>query len=149
MLEIMNISDPKNPTLVGKFEFTYFYLDNDRWIECPYNSVELKKNQLRIDRSQYYEIMNYFFNYHHHRLDGPAWIRKNLKILEIHTLWYVNGKLLHDFHNHYKTDSFQEWIFEYVKIWPHFTKEVELLARHNKWLNEDQINLLSCMDMFI
>jgi hypothetical protein len=63
--------------------------------------------------------------------------------------WFVYGKELCDFHPYFLRKNFPESLFDYVKEWPENISQVILLARHNSWLNEKEINLLTCMSMFL
>jgi hypothetical protein len=91
------------------------------------------------------EIQVYYIKDVRHRLDGPAYLRR-FESGEIETEEYiVNGIFLKTFEKYY---SIKEKIFEYIQKYPKYIKEVELLARHNNWLNEKELELLACMDMF-
>jgi len=78
-------------------------------------------------------------------LDGPAHIQaftiKNYSI----EVWHIHGKAL----TFFSASDFAstETLIIYVMKHPYYTKEIILLARHNHWLSEKQIELLECMDM--
>jgi hypothetical protein len=89
---------------------------------------------------------NYYNNNEQHRLDGPAWIEYNNFGKIISADYYVNGVHLRDLYYFYQKTKRD--IFIYIQVFPQLIKEVELLARHNNWLNEKELELLTCMDMF-
>jgi antitoxin component YwqK of YwqJK toxin-antitoxin module len=84
-----------------------------------------------------------------HRLDGPAFIQHYEYDITRET-YFVNDICLEDFEEYcyYSQPQLQKQkIFEYLQIYPQYRKEVELLARHNNWLNKKELELLTCMDM--
>jgi hypothetical protein len=62
--------------------------------------------------------------------------------------WYIYGINLVSFHLYYPSNNLTESLFKYIKRFPQFIKEVEMLARYNNWLTEDQLILLTCANMF-
>ena len=79
-----------------------------------------------------------------HRLDGPARIDYDESgKIESEEYW-INDTHLNKFEKYGK-----EKIFEYIKEFPQFIKEIEILARHNNWLNENQILLIKTMNVFL
>ena len=86
---------------------------------------------------------SYIINNYGHRLDGPArsWHDESGEIEQ--TNYYVKGIYLLCFELYGK-----DKIFKYIQNFPQFIKEIEILARHNKWLTEEQIVLLNTISVF-
>jgi antitoxin component YwqK of YwqJK toxin-antitoxin module len=91
----------------------------------------------------------YYVNNRAHRLDGPASIHYfesgKIKLEE----YYLNGNHVFSVskNNIDKKRIFKN-IQKFIKFYPKYINEVEFLARHNRWLNEKELELLICMDMF-
>jgi antitoxin component YwqK of YwqJK toxin-antitoxin module len=113
-------------------ENEYHRLDGPAYVEY-YESGEISEKQYYI----YGEL---------HRLDGPAEILYNENGTIESETFIVNNICLIEF-KYYCTSK--ENIFEYVQKYPEYIKEIELLARHNHWLSEKELELLVCIDMFI
>lgn len=103
----------------------------------------------------------YYFEKEIHRLDGPAVIVRNFQKI-LYEEWYVNGVFLWDFENFYK-NPMPAAIFDYVKFlekeqliknetsafFKKCINSIVILSKHNKWLTENEITLLSCYNIFI
>ena len=100
-----------------------------------------------------YDIV-YFLGDKCHRLDGPAveTLPCNIKNYTDFDDWYVLGTIIHYFNYHMakktKKKDIPNILFNYIRIYPEFIKEIELLARHNNWLSEDQLMLLTTISIF-
>jgi hypothetical protein len=127
------------------------YFSNNK-IEAYYKKTYY--NNDKLDRRNgpavtcYYECgkiswEQYWINGEQHRLDGPANITYNLAGERVFEEYWVNNIYLYNFEKYCPSK-----IFKYIKKYPHHLKEVEILARHNKWLNEKDLELLSCQDLF-
>ena len=88
----------------------------------------------------------YYINRDIHRLDGPAiiWYYEDGKIKEEY--YHLHNNYLYKLEN-YKPFSIEK-LFEYIKEYPKYIKEIELLARHNNWLDEEQLFLLNTITTF-
>jgi hypothetical protein len=85
-----------------------------------------------------------------HRLDGPAAITVSKRTYKIVARqYYINGIGLFGFYEivKYKKNRTTK-IFDYAKKHPEFINEICLLAKHNNWLSEKELLLLTSMDMF-
>src|SRR5450631_2156083 len=85
----------------------------------------------------------YFINSEYHRFDGPAIIYYD-KFGQITVgEYFINDILLENFEKYGK-----DKIFEYIKIYPQYIRQVSAIVRHNNWLNEEQTLLLETIDVF-
>jgi hypothetical protein len=140
-------------------KFTQEYLKNDEWIEYPdvINLSQIISDFIRITYiykdgvTDGIKETRYYFCYKLHRLDGPAFSRI-YKNTELYHEWHVNGVYLYNWNNYYfhynDTNLFKESLFRYAQKHPQFIKEIELLSRHNNWLNEKELDMLTCVNMF-
>jgi antitoxin component YwqK of YwqJK toxin-antitoxin module len=80
-----------------------------------------------------------------HRLDGPAEIMyyKSREIRYEH--YYIDDLLLFEFEN-YRNNTGK--LFRYIEKYPNYIKQIERLARHNNWLTEEQLLILSGLSFF-
>jgi hypothetical protein len=87
-----------------------------------------------------------------HRLDGPASIRKDSLGIPIEYTWYIDDIWITDFEKYFSYSKIPhidlKSIRKYLKKHPIFLEEVMMLVRHNNWLNEKELDLLTCADMF-
>jgi antitoxin component YwqK of YwqJK toxin-antitoxin module len=99
----------------------------------------------------YYEsgkiLTETYYNYgKYHRLNGPAYIEYAESGEIQYERYYVNHIHVYGFRSkHIQKDK----LFEYIHKYPDYIKEIEMLASHNHWLSEKELELLSCMDMFL
>jgi hypothetical protein len=132
-------------------EIKYEYLNNNYfgsvcWIEIPLLPKVLNDDFV-WRKTEYYDKYwrrtVYYKGFMIHRLDGPAIYYPNQ-----YQLWYVNGKELCYFNDCVQSHNIKESIFRFVKEYPEHVFEIIILATHNKWLNEKELKLLTCLDMF-
>ena len=90
----------------------------------------------------------YYINKTLHRLDGPAHIEYHKSGTIRERSYYVDGIFLQDFAEYYSLNTDSKKIFEYIKYFPQWIKQIEKIARYNNWLSEKELELLACMDMF-
>jgi hypothetical protein len=138
----------------GKRYYYYFYKNKWREYNGYIGSLPFYVNRksiitVGIHDTKFESYKEMFQGGLRHRLDGPAiiWINKTEK--NISSSWYIHDIFLGNFEEYYTSSGIsQKLIFEYVQIYPEYIKEIELLARHNNWLNEKELELLNCADMF-
>jgi hypothetical protein len=143
---------------------TYEYFWQGYWIRCfdlasPFLFNENVNVRITNEDSTMFR-RDYYLGEKKHRLDGPS-IEMISKLSysensnsrynrpKLFICWFVYGKELCDFHPYFMRNNFSESLFDYVKKWPENISQVIILARHNSWLNEKEIELLACMSMFI
>jgi hypothetical protein len=91
------------------------------------------------------KLKQYWLNNKRHRLTGPAivWYNKHGKCSgSVYWLNDIYLPLLTDY------ISSKNNLFLYIKKYPRYINEIEILARHNNWLSEKELDLLSCMSIF-
>lgn len=126
------------------------YLENGTWHDCG-TELELQS------RSDFENLINrkivifknniieetWYLGNEVHRIDGPAFIQYINKTVLNHYSWYVHYHYLERFYGYCST----KYIFKYAKDRPHLIKFIEILARHNNWLTEEQILAMYAMQI--
>jgi antitoxin component YwqK of YwqJK toxin-antitoxin module len=122
----------------GQIEEERYYLNGDlHRINGP---ASIRYYQSGNVREEAYSLKNYF-----HRVDGPAIIDYDESQEIKYKLYFLNGRELPFFENY---DTLKDKIFEYIKFYPRYINEVEVLARHNNWLSEHDLLLLRTFCLF-
>jgi hypothetical protein len=119
--------------------------EDGEWKICD----NLKVNFKTIWRSTGEIETKYYLGYGLHRIDGPAFIKKDDYGNVLAKQWYINSIVLVNFASYYNETNLAPMLFKYIKNYPQFLNEIVLLAKHNCWLTEQQISLLTTLDMFI
>lgn len=84
-----------------------------------------------------------------HRLDGPAYIQKNIYGYIVYSSWHVHGKRIWAFDYWMDLEKNKiAAIFRYTKSYPELVDEIILISKHNKWLTDDQVLLLKNILLF-
>jgi hypothetical protein len=145
--------NPKIKNRLGCFKMLgfvkYEIFNNGKW-KSSHKCPRIKKNKIYRVTTYYNETYTqrkkttYYLGKFIHRLDGPALLHydRNGNIWEQN--WRIFGKILPYFEEYNPSKE----IFEYARRYTYVIKEIEILARHNKWLNENQILLLHASEMF-
>lgn len=122
-------------------EIIYEECINHEWIVCDDKELKSRSNFSEIvwrsiwkfpwDEDDYI----YRLGKKMHRLDGPAIEHYQNGIL-FHTLWKVNDTDLHSFEEYYEAmlaALVGNSIYEYIKKYPKFSKEILALVDYNGW----------------
>lgn len=144
------------------------YLINGVWIERSYETWDPTNDVIPPINRNFYEIEknnptelediifgdfatsleNWFLGDKFHRLNGPAriWKKKN-KVVSVE--WHVYGVHVERFEWTYNNGNITiDDLFEHIRIYPYSIKQIEMLARHNQWLTEEQIVAIYAMLSF-
>ncbi len=85
----------------------------------------------------------------YHRLDGPAYISITESYGDSLPTYVEDWNAGYGWIAGFKTShKSKEKLFEFVNNNPYLMKSIELLARHNNWLNEEELLLLSSLRVF-
>lgn len=130
----------------------YEYFDGHTWIEtAPGNSTENVYRTTEFIDNEYGGSTTtiYYLEKKIHRLDGPAYSQLEINTQIEHTAWIVHNCHLYFFSNYFSEENIAENVFKYAINYPKHIAEIELLARHNKWLTEEEILLLKTINLFV
>jgi hypothetical protein len=133
------------------------YFINGVWTESCYRTEYDKfprRNTViyptwHVNASRTYHLHEHFM----HRLDGPysVDVLPDLvtEIIVPTSNWAVNNVIVLNFKNYYNFNDPADSVFKYLEKHKEFIPQIVILARHNKWLSEEQILLLETAILFV